>query len=63
VTCERCEKFRRLVRFYDDVTDLTVALCDPCFAWFANGRRKGGLPVPNTRRVERDTRTLPLRAR
>lgn len=55
MTCERCEKFKRLVRFYDPITEATVVLCAACFQWFANGRRKGGLYVPNTRRIDRGT--------
>lgn len=50
-TCDRCPSQRRLHRLYDDVTDCTLTLCDWCFGWFANGRRKGGLPVPNARKV------------
>ena len=61
MTCERCEKFKRLVRFYDEITEGTVTLCEACFKWFANGRRKGGLPVPNTRRVDRETKFLSMR--
>lgn len=49
--CERCEKQHNLLRFFDEVTDSGVTLCRKCFDWFANGRRKGGLPVPNTRPV------------
>ena len=63
MTCERCSKFQRLVRFYDEITEGTVVLCDACFKWFANGRRKGGLPVPNTRRIDHDSHVLPVRAR
>lgn len=52
MTCERCDRARGMVRFFDELTDGTVTLCDRCFAWFANGRRKGGLPVPNARKVQ-----------
>lgn len=51
-TCERCGRALNLLRFYDSITDGTVFLCNGCFLWFANGRRKGGLPVPNARKVQ-----------
>lgn len=55
MNCERCGRARCLVRFYDPITDGAVTLCERCFAWFANGRRKGGLPVPNAKRITCDT--------
>lgn len=50
--CERCPAKDRLVRFYDPQTDCTLILCPGCFDALARTRRKLGLPVPNTRRIE-----------
>lgn len=58
MSCERCCRRTQLLSFYDDLTDLDLTLCDGCFRWFANGRRKGGLPVPNARRLHDDRNTI-----
>ncbi len=50
--CELCGLVLRLVSFYDPVTDCSLVLCQKHFDWFANGRRKGGLYVPNARKVQ-----------
>ncbi len=49
--CERCPRKIHLLQFYDPVTECSVTLCQRCFKWFANGRRKGGLPIPNARKL------------
>lgn len=52
MTCERCSTKRNLLRFYDELNGGACIFCDKCFRWFANGRRKGGLAVPNARRLD-----------
>lgn len=61
--CERCPIKRNLHRFYDELNGGACSLCEKCFRWFANGRRKGGLPVPNTRRWNDATQPLRVRPR
>lgn len=51
LTCERCPITKNLLRFYDELNGGSCSLCAKCFRWFANGRRKGGLPVPNAKQV------------
>lgn len=53
--CELCGLVLHLVKFYDPVSECSLVLCDKHFDWFANGRRKGGLYVPNARRLTCDT--------
>lgn len=55
--CELCGLVLRLVKFYDPVSECSLVLCEKHFAWFANGRRKGGLYVPNARRIDHETVT------
>lgn len=47
--CERCPIKKNLMRFYDELNGGSCSLCQHCFRWFAMGRRKGGLPVPNAK--------------
>ena len=49
--CERCPTTKNLLRFYDELNGGACVFCQKCFRWFANGRRKGGLPVPNAKEV------------